>query len=129
MQTYLGGSGHFAFGFLVGYALLLLLLKIRHDKLSTHLYGPFIPLFTGIWAVMPYGFYQATEQLPAWLNIFFFYSNIHFNDYLIGFLGRAAYAVSICGSLFGLILLRYIRLYKYCKAYGWADTNGVSDAR
>ena len=113
IQQHLSGSGHFAFGFLVGYLLLLIFRKKYHDSLNIHLYLPFLPLVFGVWAALPYIWAPSTTNLPTWLNIFFFYPMIHLNEYLITYLGRPAFVALVCGSLYGLILLHYIRLAKY----------------
>ena len=124
MNSYLVGSGHFTVGFSIGFLVMFFVNKKYHDSLNVQMYSSFIPFVVGIWAALPYLFIgklaadSSTLDL-AWLNIFIFFDLIHHNELVITIFGRLHLVVIICGTMYGYILLRYIRLVKYCQAYGW----------
>lgn len=122
-QPYLVGSGHFAFGFIIGYVWMKVQQTARQESLNAQLYLPFVPICAGIWAAMPYIFFPSSVELPFWLNIFFLYQWAHHDQLLIILLGRPNWVVLICGGLYVLILLRYIRLCHYCRRHGWPNAN------
>lgn len=119
-QSYLVGSGHFAFGFILGYIWMLYLVQIKPDSLRTRLYSPYLPIVLGIWAALTYFFYQDATHLPYWLNIFVIYPLIHHDELFIILLGRPNWVVLICGILYTSVLWRYIRLAKHVRKYGWS---------
>ena len=121
MQNYLIGAGHFAIGFIAGYILMHYLFNQYPEKLRVQLYAPFIPMVMGIWAAIPYPFYIGVEQLPIWLHLFVFYPFFHHDELFIILLGRPAFVAVVCGVLYLFILLRYIRLAKHTRRYGWSE--------
>ena len=126
-KLYLAGSGHFGFGFMLGFIVMLVLFKLKPTQLSIQLYAPFSPFALGTWATLPYIWTTNDATLHERLNIFVLYPLIHQSEIAITVLGRPNWAALICATLYIFILLRYIRLVKYCKKYGWLE--GSQNAR
>jgi hypothetical protein len=124
----LTGVGHFGFGYVLGYIMMHIVLKIYGNQINTQLYAPFLPILAGVWAALPYLWDSNQDIYPLYLNIFLFYPLIHNNEWLAILFARPAFVAIVCGLLYGLIVLRYIRLVKYCRNYGWQE-NGEKDAR
>lgn len=113
MADYLTGMGHFGIGFAVGYCLFLLLLIICWRVLTLRLYGPFLPFALGFLGAAPYFFIDRfTCELPAWLNVFFFYSLLHCQSFAVQWLGNIHAVVLACGFLYVTIILYYIYTIK-----------------
>ncbi len=124
-MEYLKGSGHFAVGFAVGFIIMLIVqLKYKHS-LNVQMYAPFLPFILGIWSMLPY-FFLSPHYSASWLNIFVFYDLVHSNEYLAVLFGRIVYVAGFCGMLYSVIVIRYIRLVKHCRRYGWH--NGAKHA-
>jgi hypothetical protein len=119
LVTYLVGSGHFAFGFSLGFLIMLATNKIYHKSINVQMYSPFLPFIIGIWAAIPYLFIYTRELDSFWINIFILYSFIHHNEMLITIFGRLYLVTLICGLMYIYMLIRYISLVKYCRRYGW----------
>lgn len=124
MEIYLKGSGHFAFAFFIGFLVMLAMQFSAKKSLKIQVYSPFIPFILGVWAALPYFVFGKTFSAP-WLNIFFFYDLIHFNEILAKVFGRTAVVALFCGGLYTYIVLKYISLVKHCRKYGW---RGASNA-
>ena len=74
MSDYLTGAGHFGVGFVIGFAIFLLLLIAIRKALWARLYGPFIPFMLGGLAALPYFFtHQLMCDYSSWVQVFFFY--------------------------------------------------------
>jgi len=125
-QPFLVGSGHFGIGFVLGYILMFMLLKTKSTHLKVQLFAPFIPFILGFWAAIPYLWTDSSIILSSWLHIFLLYPFFHHNELFILLFGKLNLVALICATLYGIIILRYIRLVKYCRAYGWPE--GSADA-
>jgi len=120
LVTYLVGSGHFAFGFTIGFLLMLILNRHYSKNIQVQIYSPFLPFIIGIYAALPYLFINSIETGgDSWNNIFVFYNVVHHHDLMIKIFGRLNLVAVICGSMYLYILFRYIALVKYCRRYGW----------
>ena len=118
-MDYLVGSGHFAFGFIIGFVMMLLGFRLKNNSLNAQLYLPFFPFILGILAALPYLVLESETATPGWSNLFLGYAWLHTQEWAIKFLGRPNWVALICGSLYGLILLRYIWLAKKVRREGW----------
>ena len=123
MNNYLVGSGHFAVGFTLGFIIMLIVQQKDRTNLNVQLYFPLLPFALGIWASLPYLFLSDTNSNTTWFNIFILFDLIHHNEMVIRIFGRLNFIVVICGLMYTYILLRYIRLVKYCRRYGWSKGN------
>ena len=123
MKEYLVGSGHFAIGFCLGFIMMYGLNKKYKTFLKVQMYSSFIPFIVGVWAALPYLFVDEKLSKAAILNLFVFYDYLHQHTVAIALFGRLHLVVLICGSMYLYILLRSIRLVKYCRRYGWTEGN------
>ena len=120
MSDYLTGAGHFGVGFVIGFAIFLLLLIAFRKALWARLYGPFIPFMLGGLAALPYFFtHQLMCDYSSWVQVFFFYPFFHCQPLLVKFFSNLYIVVLVCGLLYVLIVWHYIRLVKYVRRYGW----------
>lgn len=126
MEEFLVGSGHFGFGFILGFILWRVATPGYKKSLNFQLYFPFIPFITGIYAALPYLIVNHSSDFSNWWNIFLFYKIIHNNQSVINILGQIHWVALICGLLYAFILYHYIELVKFCRRYGW--NKGISDA-
>jgi len=119
-QVYLTGASHFAFGFIFGSIVMVVFFKLKRSSLWVQLYMPFLPFLLGLIAAIPYIFLEpANCVVPAFYNVFFFYSALHC-DYLADIVLGSLHLVTIlCGLIYCFILLRYILLVKYIRRHGW----------
>lgn len=113
MSDYLTGMGHFGIGFVVGYALFVLLVMVFSRSLLVRLYSPFIAFLLGFLAAAPYFFIDRfTCELSGLLNIFFFYTALHCQPFAVQWLGNIHAVVIVCGCLYVTIILYYIYTIK-----------------
>lgn len=126
MDNYLTGSGHFAIGFCIGFIVMLILLRQYKESINIQIYSPFIPFLFGIYSSIPYLFITESSSNIPWLNLFLFFHYLHHNPLVIKVFGQMYLVVVLCGAMYGYIILRYIRLVKYCRRYGWSY--GVNNA-
>jgi len=119
LVSYLAGSGHFAFGFSLGFFIMLAANIIYNKSINVQMYSPFLPFIIGMWAAIPYLFSYTRELDSFWTNIFIFYNFIHHNKLLITIFGKLYLVALICGLMYCYILVKYISLVKYCRRYGW----------
>ena len=121
MDSFLTGGNHFGFGFMVGSILMLCWIRLCKKSLSVQLYAPFLPFVTGFIAALPYLFLLSDVcDVGAVYNIFIFYSLVHCHPLALTLFGSLNLVALICGSIYGLIILRYIFLVKYVRRYGWS---------
>jgi len=125
-SSILVGSGHFAIGFVLGFMIMFVLIKARSENIKIQLYSPFLPIIFGLWAALPYFWLDSAQQLSAWLNLFILYPVFHHNEMVVAIFGKLNLVALICGVLYSYIIIRYIRLVKYCRTYGWKE--GVENA-
>lgn len=111
------GSTHFMFGFVFGYALfrLLLFVYVEHDKFL--IYAPLMPFIVGIWFALPYvfelgGMGELQNYIGQAVNLFGAYGWLHHNSFVTNHLAGLNKVAVICGLIYGLIILHYIRLIK-----------------
>lgn len=112
----LKGIGHFSIGFMLGYALFLLL-KGRKATLDVSLYGPFLPFLLGLLAAIPYllqvsGVIDATTASSPVFNVFVLYGVLEQIELLGNVLGNFYVPLAINISLYLLILRHYIHLVR-----------------
>lgn len=124
MEIYLKGSGHFAFAFLVGFLVMLVMQFSAKKNLKVQIYSPFIPFILGVWASLPYFLFGKAYTAP-WLNVFFFYDLIHTNEILAKVFARTAFVALFCGTLYTYIIFKYIALVKHCRKYGWGGKSNA----
>lgn len=119
-QDFLTGAGHFGFGFIGGAVLLVLLLLFLRKNLFVQMYAPFLPFVVGFVAVLPYLFvFQKTCNQPFWANVFFLYSWVHCQSFIVAYLSNLHFVALICGAIYSVIILRYIFLVKRIRRNGW----------
>ncbi len=111
------GSTHFMIGFVLGYALfwLFLLARLGHDK--TAIYAPLTPFFMGIWFAMPYvfelgGMGELQHYIGEAVNLFGAYGWLHHSSFVANYLTGLNKVAMLCGLIYVLIILHYIRLIK-----------------
>ena len=111
------GSTHFMIGFVLGYALfwLLLLAGSGHDK--TAVYAPLIPFVVGMWFAVPYvfelgGMGELQNYIGEAVNLFGAYGWLHHSTFVANYLTGLNKVAMVCGLIYVLIILHYIRLIK-----------------
>jgi len=111
------GSTHFMIGFLLGYVLFLSLLFAYSGHHKIAIYAPLIPFFVGIWFAMPYvfelgGMGELQNYIGQGVNLFGAYGWLHHNSFVANHLAGLNKVAVVCGLIYMLIILHYIRLIK-----------------
>jgi uncharacterized membrane protein YciS (DUF1049 family) len=111
------GSTHFMIGFLLGYVLFLSLLVAYSEHYKIAIYAPLIPFFAGAWFAMPYvfelgGMGELQNYIGEAVNLFGAYGWLHHSSFVADYLAGLNKATVLCGLVYLLIILHYIRLIK-----------------
>ena len=116
----LTGAGHFGVGFFLGAICMVLVLFVYRRRLYIQLYAPFLPFAFGFLAIVPYMLLPVNAcNLPVIFNVFVFYSWLHCQSAIAGWLGNLHLVAVMCAGIYCLMTWRYIRLIKRIRRYGW----------
>ena len=120
MVNYLTGAGHFGVGFLVGTLMMLLVILFKKRWLFGQLYAPFLPFLLGGIAILPHFVYAKKMcDFPVYVNVFLFYPSVHCNNSVASILNNLHVVAIVCGTIYCLIIWRYIGLVKRVRRHGW----------
>lgn len=117
---YVGGAGHFAWGFVIGAFVFLGAKFARPASLNVQVYGPFFPFALGVCSALPYIWLESDDcSIGGAYNLFGLYGLIHCKPLLVAALGRLNLVTLICGSVYVLLVWHYIVLVKRVRRSGW----------
>ena len=113
----LKGSGHFAVGFLIGYLVFWIVLRIKPGNWNLKIWGPFLPHAFGTIAAFPYsleliGYLSFTEDSSWGWNLFLFYKVLHGHRFFIAIFNSFLISMATIAFIYLRLVLYYINLIK-----------------